>query len=284
VLQLVDERIVTFDDTVAKWLNDPTVARIPNVDRITLRQLLNHSSGIYDYADDVDSPFWADAFLGPNADWTKVWTVDELLAYANGASHAPYFEPGNGVHNSNTDYILLGLVVEQATAHRFKHELQTRVLKPLALNDTFLAEGGEMPIGIVNGYQEIEGQLVDVSESNMSWIWTAGGMDSTTADLARFGREVFSGKLIPESSFKEMFTFVPEPDSPGNAQGMGIYRTQASNGELIGMDGSGPRFSSSMMRHPATDVTVITLANKSPDAGATDQIRDEAIHAVLQPA
>ncbi len=96
VLQLVDEGVLSLDDTVARWLDDPAVARIPNIDRVTLRQLLTHTSGIYDYADDTDSPFCADAFLGPNADWTKVWTPPELLAYADGANHAPYFAPGQG--------------------------------------------------------------------------------------------------------------------------------------------------------------------------------------------
>ena len=84
VLQLVDEGVLTLDDTVSQWLDDPVVGRIPNVDRITLRQLLTHTSGVYDYFDD-DSPFWQDAYFGEGADWTRVWTPQELLAYADGA-------------------------------------------------------------------------------------------------------------------------------------------------------------------------------------------------------
>jgi D-alanyl-D-alanine carboxypeptidase len=277
ILQLVDENILTLDDTVGQWLDAPAVARIPNIDRISLRQLLTHTSGIYDYADDNDSPFWEDAFLGPNADWTKVWTIEELLAYADGASHAPYFEPGQGVHYSNTDYILLGLIVEEATGRPFADELRTRVLEPLALEDTFLAEGGEMPEGTVRGYQLLEGQLIDVSASNLSWVWTAGGMVSTTADLARFAGAVFGGELLSPASFAEMFTFVAEPGRPGFGYGMGLYQIGSPNGVLVGHDGQSAGFSSSMMRLAEADITVLVLTNMAPDEGTLDQVRDEAI-------
>jgi D-alanyl-D-alanine carboxypeptidase len=120
VLQLVDEGLLTMKDTVTHRLSDPVVLKIPNVHQITLRQLLNHSSGIYDFADDRESQFWVDAFLGPNADWAKVWTMDEMLAYADGANHDPYFEPGTSVYYSNSDYLLLGLIVEEATANSYR--------------------------------------------------------------------------------------------------------------------------------------------------------------------
>ena len=106
-LQLVDEGVLSLDDTVADLLDDPVVARIPHVEQITLRQLLTHTSGVYDYFA-PDSPFWQDAYLGEEADWSRVWTPEELLAYADGANHAPDFAPGEGVHYSNTGYVLLG--------------------------------------------------------------------------------------------------------------------------------------------------------------------------------
>ena len=107
VLQMVEEGVFALDDTVAEVLTDPAVLAIPNVDRITLRQLLNHTSGIYDYFDDA-SPFLDDAFFGPTADWSRVWTPRELLAYAGSDGEAPYFAPGEGVHYSNTGYIPSG--------------------------------------------------------------------------------------------------------------------------------------------------------------------------------
>ena len=116
VLQLADAGVLSLDDPVRRWLDAPAVARIPHTDRITLRQLLTHTSGIYDYQDEADSPFYVDAFFGPGADWSRVWAPPELLAYADGARHAPYFAPGQGVAYANTNYVLLGLLVEAARA------------------------------------------------------------------------------------------------------------------------------------------------------------------------
>ena len=101
-------------------------------------------------------------------------------------------------------------------------------------------------------------------------------MVSTPADLARFGQAVFVGELLSPSSFEEMFTFVPSV-RPQIQQGLGVYRIGSPNGELIGMDGQGAGYVSSMMRLPSAGVTVVVLANMAPDAGSTDDIRDQAI-------
>jgi D-alanyl-D-alanine carboxypeptidase len=280
VLQLVDEGILTLDDTVSRWLDDPVVAQIPNVDHVTLRQLLNHTSGIYDFCDDSDSPFWDDAFLGPGADWTKVWTVPQLLAYAGGDAHAPYFAPGEGVAYSNTGFLLLGLIVEAATGGSFGDELRKRILEPLALRDTFLAEGAQLPEGLVDGYELMDGVLVNVSVINLSWVWTAGGIVSTTADLARFARAVLDGELLSPESRTAMFTFTAGTQYDMQF-GMGVIRFQTPNGTLVGMDGGSAGGNSTMQRLDPTDLTVVVLVNQDPDEGATDRIRDAAIKEVL---
>jgi D-alanyl-D-alanine carboxypeptidase len=274
VLQLVDEGVLTLDDTVAQRLDDPAAMRIPNVDQITLRQLLNHTGGVYDYADD-QGPFQPVAF-GEPANWGKVWTPQELLGYADGATYAPYSAPGQLAHYSNTDYILLGLVIQQATGNRLADEIRARILVPLDLNQTYLAVDEEVPGGYVPGYHVLGGNLVNVSALNTSWAWAAGGMVSTPADVARFGQAVFTGELLSPSSFEEMFTFAPSI-RPHIQQGLGVYRIGSPNGELVGMDGQGAGYVSSMMRLPSEGVTVVVLANMAPDAGATDTIRDESI-------
>ena len=274
VLQLVDEGVLSLEDTVRRWLDGPTVGHIPHVESITLRQLLTHSSGIYDYQDEADSPFYVDAFFGPGADWTRVWTPPELLAYADGARHAPYFEPGQGVTYANTNYVLLGLIVEAATGRPFRDELRDRILRPLALHHTSLEEGAALAADVVQGYQRQEGQLVNVSAVNLTWAWVAGGVVSTAADLARFARAVFDGELLSPASHQAMFTF--SPGTWGRLEfGMGVYRTQSPNGELIGMDGGGAGGNSTMTRLPEADVTVVVLANVA-GTGGLDHIRDEA--------
>ena len=279
VLQLVDEGVLSLDDPVTKWLDDPAVARIPDTDRITLRQLLNHTSGIYDYDDDDDSQFKQDAFLGPDADWARVWTLPELLAYADGANHAPYFAPGEGFHYSNTGYVLLGLVVEQATGRRFADELRDRILDPLALIDTALAEGGTVPDGTVDGYHLLGGGLVNATAINLSWAWAVGGIVSTAADVARFARAVFAGELVSPASFEEMFTYTPDPNPmlAGFGWGMGVWMVPSEDGERVEAGGGGPGFTASMVRLPEAELTVVALMNVGGDVEATAAVPDEAI-------
>jgi CubicO group peptidase (beta-lactamase class C family) len=280
VYQLVDEELVALDDAVAMWLDEPAVQRIPHVERVTIRQLLNHTSGIYDFGDDDDSPFWEDAFLGAQADWTKVWTVPELLTYADPDNHAPYFAPGEGFHYSNTNYLLLGMIVEKATGSTFEDELQNRILTPLGLADTSLATGGVVPDGVVDGYQLLDGELLNVTAINLSWVWSAGGMVSTTADLLRFARATRDGELMSPASFAEMFSFVPS-ENPNLQFGNGLYKDVTPNGTLVGMDGGSAGFSANMMWLEEEDLTVVVLVNRAPDDGSSEALRDEAFTLAL---
>jgi D-alanyl-D-alanine carboxypeptidase len=281
VLQLADEGVLTLDDTVTAWLDDPAVGRIPNVDTATVRQLLNHTSGIYDYADDTDSQFVQDAYLAPDADWTKVWTIEELLAYADAANHAAYFAPGEGFYYSNTGYLLLGLIVERATGHPFTDELKTRILDPLSMNDTSLEMGKAVSGDVVDCYAPLGGELVNVTALNLTWAWTAGAIASTTADLLRFARAVFDGELLSPASFKEMFTYTPEPRLPGAGWGMGVWIVPSPNGDLVSGGGGGPGFSASMVRLPEENLTVVAATNTEGGDEGIDVVRDEAIRTVI---
>jgi D-alanyl-D-alanine carboxypeptidase len=275
VYQLADEGVLTLDDTVAMWLNSPEVERIPNSHQATIRQLLNHTSGIYDFLDDDDSPFWEDAFLGAQADWTKIWTLPELLAYADEANHTPYFAPGEGLHYSNTNYLLLGMIIEKATGTDLGAALQSRIFMPLDLKDTSFATGGTVPSDLIDGYQLLDNQRVNVSMINLSWVWAAGAIVSTTADLLRFATATSTGELLSPASFEEMFTFVPS-DYPQMAFGGGLYRMDSPSGTLVGMDGGSAGFNSSMMWLPEEEVTVIVMFNQAPDEGASQSLLNEA--------
>jgi D-alanyl-D-alanine carboxypeptidase len=266
VLQLVDAGVLTLDDTVGQWLDDPVVHRIPHVDRITLRQLLNHTSGVYDYFD-ADSPFWQDAYFGEGADWARVWTPRELLAYADGARHAPYFAPGEGSHYSNTAYVLLGLIVEEAGGHTYAEQLQTRILDPLGLEDTFFAATEPVPGGTAEPYHLIEGELVNVSATHLSAVGAAGGMVSTTRDLARFVGALFGGELLRPATLAAMLTFVPS-EYPGAEWGLGVLRAHTPDGALVGHEGDGPGSGARMFRLAAADLTIVLLTN----TGGVDEV------------
>ena len=280
VLQLVDDGVLSLDDTVADWLDAPVVDRIPHVEQITLRQLLTHTSGVYDYFA-PDSPFWQDAYLGEEADWSRVWTPEELLAYADGANHAPDFAPGEGVHYSNTGYILLGLIVEEATGQAFADRLHQQILDPLELTDTFFAATEEVPGGTVQGYHLLGDELVDVTATHLSAQWTEGGMVSTTHDLLRFADAPFDGALLQPATRQEMLTFVPS-ERPGIAWGMGVARMQTAVGEVIGMGGDGPGFVARMFRLPESDLTVVLLTNTNRDDETIDVLFEQVVQVLLE--
>ena len=284
-LQLVDEGVLSLDDTVTDWLDDEAVARIPNVEQVSIRQLLNHTSGIYDYADESDSPFW-EVYLGANPDWGRVWTLPELLKFADGANHAPYFAPGESFHYSNTGYVLAGLIVEKATGNPFVEELTGRILTPLGMKDTLLAEGGEIPDGTTDCYHLLDGQLLNVTLINLSWAWAAGGIVSTSADVARFARAVFSGELISAESRAEMFAFTPDPNTllAGFGWGMGVWTVPSDAGERLEAGGGGTGFTASMITYPDDDLIVVTLTNCAGQDDALTTAREEAIRLALAAA
>jgi D-alanyl-D-alanine carboxypeptidase len=279
VLQLVDEGVLTLDDTVSQWLDDPAVARIPNVDKITIRQLLTHTSGVYDYYNGADSAFVDDAITGAGADWSKVWTVEEVLAYVDGALHGADFDPGQGVNYSDTGYILLGLIVEEAGGQSVAEQLHTRILDPLGLADTFFAAAEPVPGETVEGYHRLGDDLINVSGINLSWAWTQGGMVSTTEDLARFADALFGGHLIEPASLEAMLTFLPA-DEQGREWGMGVARVQTPMGGLIGMNGSGPGFVARMYRLPI-GATVVLLTNTNLEDDTFNAIFEQVVQVTL---
>jgi D-alanyl-D-alanine carboxypeptidase len=270
VLQLVDEGRLSLDDRLVDLLPDPAVARLPFADRITVRQLLNHTSGAYDYLDD-ESPFLADAFFGPAADGSKVWTPAELLAYADGARHGPYFAPGDGVHYSNTGYILLGLIVERVTGHTYAEELQRRVIAPLGLRETTLDDQRfqEAPDRYVPGYFPAPGgEVLNLAGTNASWAWAAGGIISSAADLARFADALFTGALLSPESGLRMFTF--QDHGAGELTfGFGVLRVDTPAGRIFGTDGDSGGYSAMLARVPEAHMTAVILQNWWPNDGET---------------
>jgi D-alanyl-D-alanine carboxypeptidase len=276
ILQLVDDGVLRLDDTVSQWLDDPVVARIPNVDWITLRQLMNHTSGVYDYFDE-DSPFWQDAYFGPDADWTRVWSPLELLAYAGGARHAPYFAPGEGSHYSNSAYVLLGLIVEAASGETYADQLQAGILDRLGMEDTFYGATEQVTGGTVSQYHVIDGQLVNVDATHLSALDAAGGMVSTTRDLARFIDGVLGGELLQPATLAEMLTFVPS-QYPGADWGLGLLHPHSAGGAFIGHEGDGPGSSARMFRDDERDLTIVLLVN----AGGADEVITELYGQIIE--
>lgn len=263
VLQLAEEGELGLDDPLPAVLPEDVVARIDDADRITVRMLLNHTSGIPEYADEEFNGMLV-------ADPDRVWKVDELLELA--AAQPRQFEPGERYAYSNTDYILLGLVIEKATDESWRAVVRERVIDRLALEHTSLPEPGDASIGgdAAHGYELVDGALRDFSGIDPSMAGAAGGhaLVTTTADLAHFMDALLAGELFerPET-LEEMLTFVEAADVPGKVgYGLGIERYVLPGGvEMIGHLGTTAGYRAFVGELPAQRIDVAMVINNPDD-------------------
>lgn len=224
ILQLVGENRLGLDDTVERWLP----ALVPGGDKITLRQLLDHTSGLYNYTDDLDT-------AGILRERFKHWRPQEVVALAT--RQQPRFEPGTARAYCNTSFILLGMVIEKVTGRRYDTELTRRILRPLDLRQT-LAPGTEfLPEPHAHGYLPVDGQPVDITTYNDSKAWAAGGMVSTADDINRFYAALLTGGLLRPAELRAMQTTMPTAYSEVDG-GLGVTRVRLSGGVAVwGKDG-----------------------------------------------
>ncbi|WP_344121543.1 serine hydrolase domain-containing protein [Streptomyces blastmyceticus] len=220
VLQLVGEGKIGLDATVDTYL--PGLVRGERIDgrHITVRQLLQHTSGLPNYV----------KYL---ADEPRYYTPHELLGLA--LQHKADFDPGEKWEYSNTNYVLAGLIVEKVTRHPVAEEIDRRVIKRIGLRHTYFPAPGDVTIREPHpkGYdRDSAGAPLDVTEFDPSWGWSAGQMISTNSDLNRFFTALLSGRLLPPAQLAQMRTTVPAgaPFADGARYGLGLVSTPLSCG------------------------------------------------------
>jgi D-alanyl-D-alanine carboxypeptidase len=252
VLQLFESDQLSLDDPLTRWLPPDLVRPIPNGNQITIRQLLNHTSGIPDYVP---------ILLGTGVNLFREWQPQELIELI-GAQTAE-FVPGADWSYSNTNYILLGLIIEQVTGNPIATEIRSRILEPLNLKHTFFA-GAETGPESVSGYWDVnnDGRLDDVSNLSLSWAWSSGALVSNTKDLLRFSRALFNGELLQPNTLEQMLTFVtPIRSNAFSGYGLGIARLKTSEGTFYGHTGLTLGFRSSLWYEPETQLIYTDLQN-----------------------
>ncbi|MDQ4085414.1 MAG: beta-lactamase family protein [Actinomycetota bacterium] len=229
-LQLVGEGRLRLDDTVEAWLP----GAVPDGHRITVRHLLGHTSGLYDYLDTLPGPREPE-FLDNR--W-RSWTTAELVERA--VSHPPTFEPpGSAFAYSNTNYLLLGRIVEQVTGRTYAEVIERRVIGPLRLRGTSVPGTSPWiplphPHGYVPTLRDGEMHLLDYTEMNPSVMGASGEMISTTKDLNRFFAALLGGRLLPGHLLDEMKT----PGIERGTYGLGLaWRETACGVRVYGNDG-----------------------------------------------
>lgn len=226
-LQYQEQGRFDLDDKLANWLPS-----FPKANLISLRQLLNHTSGIADY---LNNPSAAQEILDSYGQSQRVshqHLLDLALATGDGGFD---FEPGTNWNYSNTNYILLGLVAEAVTGQPIATQLRQRFFEPLGMHHTFF--GGDEPApGRSQNYIRLDGELLETGTNlDYGWYWTAGAILSTAEDLTLFARALFGGQLLSPASFAEMTTTVgPDGES---FYGLGLAVIDLPQGRLYAHNG-----------------------------------------------
>lgn len=242
LLQLEAEGRLSLDDKVEKWL--PGVVRGNGHDggKVTLRQLLNHTSGIFSYtADDefVRKAFLKDGFFKHRYDTA---TLGQLVKIA--MAHKPDFAPGTSWNYSNTNYTLAAMVIESATGNSYGHEIRDRIIEPLGLHATSVpGTYPKVPQPSSRAYGKLAetatGPTYDVTELNPTLAGGSGDMISDSGDLNRFYSALLRGKLLPKAQLAEMKKTVKIDGSPNLAYGLGLSASKLSCGITVWGHGGG---------------------------------------------
>lgn len=303
ILRLVDQGRLRLDATLARLLGDK-VARIPNAERITVAQLLDHSSGVYPTNND---PTYIGTLIGPKADPSRVWSLEEMTALADKDRQKPVAEPGAGHHYSDTNYLLLGMIVEKVTGETYRAHVARTIFKPLGMTSSFflsdyLRAGAPEPWRADQGYllatKELraivdinpmfkpvpganrpEGDLLNTTRA-AERLDPAAGIVSTLPDMAKFADALFHGRLLSPAAQK----FLTAAREGMAAEPVGKHRTwtlQAAHepyGVMLYKEGDGPGgFGTLMAYRPDTDEIFVGFTNSFGHFDEVDFMLDDVI-------
>jgi D-alanyl-D-alanine carboxypeptidase len=245
LLQLADQGKVGLDDPIAKYVDD-----VPAGDAITLRELARMQSGLCNYSA-------TDAFQQAlAADPRRKFTPEELLGWA--FAQPAVFPPGQGFQYSNTNTILLGLVVEKVSGQPLQDYIHDRILTPLGMSQTSFPTSSAFPDPHAQGYTDAVGTETTATDWDPSWAWAAGAMISTLDDLHTWAPALATGKLLSPAMQAQRLRTVGEPGEPsGTGYGLGIFNL----GGWIGHNGSLPGYQTVAVYLPQQQTTLVTLTN-----------------------
>ncbi|MEV6239915.1 serine hydrolase domain-containing protein [Lentzea sp. NPDC051838] len=252
LLQLAGEGKVDLDAPVVRYL--------PGLidSRITVRQVLQHTSGLYNYTNDL--PLSPDEFEKIRY---KHWEPAEMVAMST--SKPLDFEPGTQWNYSNTNYVVAGLLVEKITGKPYERSVEQRILKPLRLNDTSVPGDNPNINGPhAHGYWTVAGKPSDITRMNPSVAWAAGEIVSTTRDLDTFVTALAAGKLLKPAQQQE----ISKTTAASPQYGLGLFvQTLPCGTKVWGHSGGIPGYSSQMLTTPDTKTRLELSATSAPVAG-----------------
>lgn len=253
ILQLIDEKKLGLDDPLSKFYPG-----YPNSENITIRQLLDMTSGIPDYLED---PVVLNSFV---KDRTDKYTPKELFDVT--MKMTPYFPPGQGWHYSNGNYNILGMLIEKITGNKIEDEITGRIIQPLGLSNTFYPTSPQINGTHSNGYfrDTVSDQLIDVTTLDPSIAWAAGCMVSNLPDLKKYVKALVDGDLISEDLQKERIKFIDVPGASYAKYGLGMFSLEG----FMGHNGGLPGFFTTMCYDPALQTIILTSVNIAGFSGS----------------
>jgi D-alanyl-D-alanine carboxypeptidase len=287
IMQLVDEGRLGLDDKVSRWFsNEPWFARFPNAKDLTVRMLLNHSGGVPDHV--TLRQVVSDVL---NASPDRVWTPAEILGYLDGAK--PLSPAGAERHYADTNYILLGMVIEAIASSTYYAELERRILKPLGLSNTIPTDHraiANMSQGYSGGVERAwlgyakdslttpprpgtQAAADEVIENgafvvNTQFEWTGGGLVETSEDLAHWTKAVYEARVFSRKLLDESVR-----------DGLGTFVGQTPQGPRYGHGGFFPGYRTAMAYFPNSRIAIAVHVNTSVGGpkSAPQQFISEAI-------
>lgn len=275
-LKLAEDGELSLDDRIGKWVPEFPRSKGSNA---SLRQLLRHTSGIYDI---TDNPMFEKAVDHGRAPWTPMRTLNYVKA--------PYFAPGKDFRYSNTNYILLGMAIERAAGRPLAEQIRTLLLEPLGLERASLQAGSSGLADDAHGYSALNHHLphTDVSDGtslvpNARWshaAWAAGGMASDARSIAVWADALFGGRVLEEPSLDEMTDVRETGERYDYGLGVAEFESASESRKVLGHDGWVGGFQSTMNYLPGEDVTVVVFVNDD-DTTSIWNIRDNLLDTVL---
>lgn len=248
LLILVDKKKLSLDDAISKYIGG-----VPNGDKITLRHLANMTSGLPNYSEseNFDETLWNEP--------EKIWKTKELLQLA--FNQPLSFEPGESWEYSNTNTVLLGLVIEKVSGKDLATFLKENIFKPLSLDNTSYPSDKSMPSPYSHGYtmQSKDGKVADATFRDPSWTNAAGEMISKLSDLRLWGKALGTGKLIQPETFAQQTTFVNSKmvKDVEIGYGLGMFKINS----WIGHNGELPGYNAFVAYHPEKKIIFACMVN-----------------------
>lgn len=261
IMMLAEADSLNLSDTLGQWLEPYN--NIPG--RVTIRQLLDHSSGIYNV---TDNPAFLSAI---NSNLNRLWTIEEVLE--GGYVLNPYFAPGGGFRYSNTNYMILGLIIRKIMKTTLAEQFKQRFFNPFSLNETYFEFDDTVKSPFAHNWADLTGSGIrqDAFHIPTTSIYSstigAGGVISRPENLARWLKTLFEGHILNANSMSQMLTFRNVNIAGGNGYGLGVIRYLVNGSVCYGHGGNIFGYSTVAIYDPADSISIAIMINNDINAG-----------------